>query len=233
MQVEESPHAFGKRGRSMEERCCRTLWAALQWSGDAAVQFTKVTVGASVMGLVRALDGDTCAMTCPSYALSQGDSARPCTDGEWGGVPLECWSPPPILIDTPLMVEERAKKNVVLGAVKVNQSSADALDELHFSILAANDGNLGAFKIGLCDGVVRVSGAVTLNYVEKPSYQLIVNAARAENAEVSANATVTIDLIDLNDPPTLLTRLSRCLRTHRSPRSTPISNSRTTKATRS
>lgn len=107
----------------------------------------------------------------------------------------------PVVVDSATMyVDEEVPRNTLVGS-PLNASDSDPDQTLIFSIFGGNID--GAFKIGACNGQLRVANA-TLNY-EDPMvggvYNLIVKVEDDGFPPSSAFAAIDIVLRDVNDPP--------------------------------
>ncbi len=61
-------------------------------------------------------------------------------------------------------------------------------------------GNTTVFKIGLCNGQLRINQAL-LNYQQQPSYTLLVQARSNALASSATNATITVNVLNVPHAP--------------------------------
>ncbi|QHJ07978.1 cadherin domain-containing protein [Hymenobacter busanensis] len=106
---------------------------------------------------------------------------------------------PTISSQTRTVAENAANGNNV-GAV-VTASDPDAGQTLTYSITAGNTG--GAFAINASSGQITVANSAQLNFEATPSYALTVQVADNGIPSRSASATVTVNLTNVNEAPSI------------------------------
>ncbi|KAA0145817.1 hypothetical protein FNF31_07950 [Cafeteria roenbergensis] len=112
---------------------------------------------------------------------------------------------PPVMLDQARSIEENSLTSAPVGA-PLEASDPDQGQLLTFRITAGNDD--GKFKIDPCSGQIKVDEDKGLDFETKSSYTLTVQvqddgAAEPGPARLADTATVTISVIDVNEPPTL------------------------------
>ncbi|KAA0172978.1 hypothetical protein FNF27_05469 [Cafeteria roenbergensis] len=112
---------------------------------------------------------------------------------------------PPVMLDQARSIEENSLTSAPVGA-PLEASDPDQGQLLTFRITAGNED--GKFKIDPCSGQIKVDEDKGLDFETKSSYTLTVQvqddgAAEPGPARLADTATVTISVIDVNEPPTL------------------------------
>ncbi|KAA0150123.1 hypothetical protein FNF28_07294 [Cafeteria roenbergensis] len=112
---------------------------------------------------------------------------------------------PPVMLDQARSIEENSLTSAPVGA-PLEASDPDQGQLLAFRIIAGNED--GKFKIDPCSGQIKVDEDKGLDFETKSSYTLTVQvqddgAAEPGPARLTDTATVTISVIDVNEPPTL------------------------------
>lgn len=107
----------------------------------------------------------------------------------------------PVFADGVRTVEEnRGPGHLVLGGpVVAADEDEDPPQTLTYSIVSGN--TYGAFTIDGTTGVLSVSNDTTIDFEATPQYTLTLRATDNHTAPLFADATFTIDVVDLNDPP--------------------------------
>lgn len=106
-------------------------------------------------------------------------------------------NPPEITGGLAHEVPEGSPAGTVVGTVTA--SDPDDTDSVIFSIIGGNPGP--TFRIGACDGVIRVAEDGVLDIQTKASYSLIVEVQDDAKRPKNDTAVVTITLLDVNDAP--------------------------------
>lgn len=106
---------------------------------------------------------------------------------------------PPVLESNPVRsVEEGSEIDTPVGDA-IGATDEDRAQELLFSIVSGNDA--GFFRISRCSGLISVYKE-GLDYETVNKYQLVVRVEDDGNPSLSAQTTVTINIINRNEPPT-------------------------------
>ncbi|MBM3979608.1 MAG: DUF4214 domain-containing protein [Planctomycetes bacterium] len=92
---------------------------------------------------------------------------------------------------------ENLANGSVVGTVTANDAEGQAL-----TYVITNGNQSGAFAINPTTGVVTVADATKLNFEVTPSFALTVQATDSSGTPASGSATITINLNDVNEPPT-------------------------------
>ena len=103
----------------------------------------------------------------------------------------------PTIAPQTFSVAENAASGTAVGTVVAND--VDAGDSKTFAITAGNTGS--AFAINPSTGAITVANGSLLNFEGTPSYSLTVSVTDAGN--LSASNTVTINLTNVNEAPTV------------------------------
>ncbi|MBL0135869.1 MAG: cadherin domain-containing protein [Chitinophagaceae bacterium] len=106
----------------------------------------------------------------------------------------------PIINSQTFAVNENSAVGTTIGTVTA--SDPDAGQSLTYSILSGNSN--GAFSINTSNGLLKVANASALNYETTPSYALVVKVQDNGAGALSSQATVTINLININETPIIL-----------------------------
>ena len=104
---------------------------------------------------------------------------------------------PPVLADKTFSIYENNPFSVRVGAFDPNPG-----DVLTYSIVSGNDD--GRFTIDPLTGVITLSDGGTLDYESQSSYALVVQVTDDAKRPATVTATVTIDVVDINDAPTAI-----------------------------
>lgn len=101
-----------------------------------------------------------------------------------------------------LSVNEHAANFTVVGTVAATDPDTTAPNKtLTFSILSGNTS--GAFAINPSTGQITVSNSGTLSFNVASSFSLQVKATDGGNPALSSTQTVTVNLVDVNETPTI------------------------------
>ncbi|RYY37940.1 cadherin repeat domain-containing protein, partial [archaeon] len=138
--------------------------------------------------------GSTAAQAS-SQSLTCGNS------GAWSSSPLLCI--PPLTVTPPFRVLENAASGTPIGA-PLSLSPLPTEATLAFTITSTSPAG-APFAIGDCDGQLRLATEGVLNYASGPrSYVININAHVDAVVSVSDSvATITVEVLDTPDPPTL------------------------------
>ena len=105
----------------------------------------------------------------------------------------------PIVNTSKLSVAENSNNGTVVGTASA--SDVDAGQMLSHSIIGGNIND--AFNINTTTGEITVADRTQLNYEAIKTYDLIVQAQDNGSGSLKGSNTITVDLIDLNEAPTL------------------------------
>jgi len=112
-------------------------------------------------------------------------------------IPNEATNTPPVVNDQSFSVNENSVNGTVVGTVVATDS--DVGQTLTYSIVSGNTG--GAFAINGSTGQITVANAAVLNFEATPSFSLGVMVQDNGTPVGSDNATITINLNDVNEAP--------------------------------
>jgi methionine-rich copper-binding protein CopC len=108
----------------------------------------------------------------------------------------------PTLNDASFSIDENTANGTLVGTVTGTDPDTTAPNNtLTYSITAGN--SLGAFAIDGGTGKISIADASKLNFETAPSFSLTVQVADGGTTSLTDNATVTINLNDLNETPTV------------------------------
>ena len=106
---------------------------------------------------------------------------------------------PPVIGAQSFSVNENSVGGAVVGTVAA--SDPDAGQTLRYSIVQGNTS--GAFSVNSQTGVIQVLDSAVLDYETTQSFSLVVQVIDNGVPALSASATVTINLLDVNEAPVL------------------------------
>lgn len=107
----------------------------------------------------------------------------------------------PTVNDQAFALDENATNATVVGTVAA--SDPDAGDTLSYAITGGNTG--GAFAINAATGEITVATSTALNFETTPSFVLTVEVT--DTANLIDTATVTVNLNDVNEMPTVVAQI--------------------------
>jgi hypothetical protein len=106
---------------------------------------------------------------------------------------------PPVIANQVFTVPENSVTNTTIGTVIA--TDPDPGQSLTYSILSGNTGN--AFQIVFTTGVLKVATQAALNFEANPTFALVVRVTDNGAGTLSSQATMTINLTNVNEPPTV------------------------------
>ena len=109
----------------------------------------------------------------------------------------------PVINNQALSVAENSANGTNVGTVVA--SDPDAGQVLAYSIFSGNTG--GAFAINTSTGVLTVANSSILNFEINPSFALIVKVQDNGSVALSSQASVTINLVNVNEAPVVTNQL--------------------------
>lgn len=110
--------------------------------------------------------------------------------------------PPVIVPDQNLFVNEHAHNGTVVGTVEATDPDFNFPNNLlTYSIIGGNTNN--AFSINPVTGNIIVSNSSQLNFANGSTYSLLVEVDDSGDPSFSDATTVTVNLVDVNEPPTI------------------------------
>ena len=104
----------------------------------------------------------------------------------------------PVILDQNMSVAENRPAGSPVGTVAASDPEGDALA---YSIIAGN--TTGTFAIDSATGVITVADPTALDFETNPVFVLRVQVSERTITPLSAQADVTISLIDVNDAPVI------------------------------
>jgi len=155
--------------------------------------------GPSVSGCRDMFWQDSCAFTCrKGFDLVGKESVACKADGTLDAAAPDCRIRPPVAKDQNRTVLEESDRNTAVGEPLVATLEAD--EQMEFSIDGGDP--LGAFKIGLCDGLIRVNDPQLIDYETVQQFNLTVTIG-VNGYRSNTTIMVRIDIIDRNEAPSL------------------------------
>jgi VCBS repeat-containing protein len=106
---------------------------------------------------------------------------------------------PPVINPQTFSIPENSPVNTLVGTVVA--TDPDPGQTVSFAIVGGNTNN--AFTINAATGQLRVNNPAALDFETIKSFSLIVRATDSGTPQLSAQATVTVNLIDVNEPPVI------------------------------
>lgn len=175
----------------------------LTWSIQGGTGAGIFDIDAST-GLVTVLDNSTLDYeTTTSYTLIvrvTDDAGAPLFDEETITINIQDvyeGTAPTFTAWGPFNVDENSGNNTVVGTVTTTDAEGDGVS---YSIVGGNSNS--AFKIDN-NGIIRVNGSGKLDFELDNSYSLTVRATDDSVDNLTSQRTVTININDLNEGPTL------------------------------
>ena len=105
----------------------------------------------------------------------------------------------PVVNDQVMSVGENSATGANVGFVVASDAENDTLA---YSIVGGNP--TGTFAINSVNGRITVADPTFLNFETNPSFQLTVRVTEATGEALFDEALITINLLDLNDPPVIV-----------------------------
>lgn len=106
----------------------------------------------------------------------------------------------PVIEDQSFNVAENSVEGTIVG--QVIASDPDQGQALMYSIISGNTGD--AFSINQNNGLISVSGNQLLDFESVPAYQLTVQVQDNGEGNLTASATISIQLSNVNELPVIL-----------------------------
>ena len=103
----------------------------------------------------------------------------------------------PVMEDQDFEIEENTPGGQSVGTILA--TDPDNGQTLSYSIVSGNSS--GAFSIGLTSGIITVANAAALDFETTTSFTLLVEVEDNGQGNLSDQATVTIDVLDVNEVP--------------------------------
>jgi hypothetical protein len=107
---------------------------------------------------------------------------------------------PPVMGDDMFSIVENLSAGSIIGTI--HATDPDIGQTLTYSILSGNTSS--AFVINPYNGVLLVANPSALNYEQTPVFTLVVKATDNGTGNLSTQSYITIDLQDVNEPPSAL-----------------------------
>lgn len=103
----------------------------------------------------------------------------------------------PIIAAQTFTIVENLTNAALVGTVVATDPNAGQVKT--FSIVSGNTN--GAFSINAANGNILVTNGSELNFEVNPTFSLLIKVADNGNPSLSSQATITIKLTDVNEPP--------------------------------
>ncbi len=104
---------------------------------------------------------------------------------------------PPVIVNQTFTLNENTANGATVGTVVATDPNAG--QALTYSILSGNTNN--AFTIVATTGIIKVATSTALNFEVTPSFALVVKVMDNGTGTLSSQATVTVALTNVNEPP--------------------------------
>jgi hypothetical protein len=101
----------------------------------------------------------------------------------------------PSLAESEFLIEENSTNGSIVGDVAASDPDGNPLS---YSIISGN--SQGVFQINQSSGEISIADSTSLDFENNPNFNLTVEAS---DGELSANATISIVLIDRNEAPSI------------------------------
>jgi hypothetical protein len=105
----------------------------------------------------------------------------------------------PVINNQAFSINENSTNGTSIGTVVA--TDPDAGQALTFSIISGNTSS--AFTINASSGAISVANSGALNYETTPSFSLVIKVQDNGSPGMNAQATITINLLNLNEPPVI------------------------------
>ncbi|KAF0201999.1 MAG: outer membrane adhesin-like [Bacteroidetes bacterium] len=106
---------------------------------------------------------------------------------------------PPVIANQSFSINENSPNGTLAGTVIASDPNSG--QTLTYSIIGGNTG--GAFNINASNGNLTVGNTTLLNFEVNPVFNLTVRVTDNGSGNLWSQATVTVNLIDVNEPPVL------------------------------
>lgn len=104
---------------------------------------------------------------------------------------------PPVILNQNFQLNENSPNGTNVGTVIATDPNVGQI--LTYSILSGNTN--GAFTINTATGVLQVASSAVLNFETDPLFTLVIKVQDNGSGNLSSQATVTINLINVNELP--------------------------------
>ena len=162
--------------------------------------------GACPAGCNSMYAGSACTMTClPGFAPAAPQTVSCNSSGVLVNT-YKCVVQPPVFLNQTLSVAELVPSGTTVG--KVNATAASPVAKMLYTILSGNAGN--TFSVDACSGLLTVNAPLLLDFENiapgRSSFALQLSVAVfGFEAESTSVAWVTVQVLNANDPATILT----------------------------
>jgi lysyl endopeptidase len=121
------------------------------------------------------------------------------TDEATVSITVLCPASPPQMDDQAFSVAENSPNGTAVGTIVATDPNANPGDTLSFAVTGGS--GAAAFAVHPTTGAITVSNSSLLDFETTPSFTLLVTVT--DNTELSDSATITIDLTDVDEAPTV------------------------------
>lgn len=153
----------------------------------------NATTGEITVNNSAALDFETLDLFTLTVQVSNGSETRSKTVS----IQLLDVNEPPIIEDQVLSVPENSPLDTVVGTVAA--SDPDAGQTLTYEIISGNES--GAFAIDPATGEITVANSALLDFETQDTFTLEIQVTDDADEPLSSTATVTIEILDVNEAP--------------------------------
>jgi len=185
--------------------CDQDVGQTETWSitvGNSLGYFTIVKSDTNTDGLIKVVNAAAInASTTTSYTLTirVTDNGVPPLYSSTTVIMNEGNSPPVVNNQT-FSSNENVSNGTLIGTVLASDPNAG--QALTYSIVSGNSS--GAFSINTSTGVIMVANNAFLNYEAITSFPLVVRVTDNASSPLTAQATVTVNIINVNETPAII-----------------------------
>ncbi len=184
---------------SDRDRPAQTLTYAITGGNTSNAFAINPTTGLITVNNAAAIDFETNPIFNLTIQVTD-NGAPPLSSTATLTINLTNVNDPPTIPPQAFSLTENSPLGTVVGTV--TSSDGDAGQTRTYAITAGNDN--GAFSINAVTGEIRVANPAAIDFETTPVFTLTVSATDNGNPAATGNGTVTISLLNVNDPPTIL-----------------------------
>lgn len=184
---------------SDRDRPAQTLTYAITGGNTSNAFAINPTTGLITVNNAAAIDFETNPIFNLTIQVTD-NGAPPLSSTATLTINLTNVNDPPTIPPQAFSLTENSPLGTVVGTV--TSSDGDAGQTRTYAITAGNAN--GAFSINAVTGEIRVANPAAIDFETTPVFTLTVSATDNGNPAATGNGTVTISLLNVNDPPTIL-----------------------------
>lgn len=168
------------------------------WSIIEAQTLWKIDAGGNIL-VADATAVNNSALTTFALTIKVTDNGIPILSST-AGVTINDTNSPPVIAPQTFAVNENMPNGTVVGTVVATDPNATQTKT--FSIVSGNVNN--TFSINATTGALTVANTTTLNYEATPTYAIVVKVQDNGTPTLSAQATITINVVNVNEAPVIV-----------------------------